>query len=365
MSDGIVVPARARVNRRPSLTLHRRRYEQEKVYHKPIQPFFELMNNYPLKATESVWLLTPLIQIVGLVNERAAKLARAFYGSCWAIVYSCFRPWAANREGLSKKKGRVPQHVKTFYDVNEHFRLGMGTLVSAVYGGGAFGMLWGWFKNDDDLFDKADDICQTGMLNQNQIFASMNLSEVLKRQYTPEKMGKYDRNKKAPTSIIEMTDSILFAPTIITRALDTFKMFGMELGETTQRIINAFSYFSYGTWAARFGIVKQTEDKKAKRGSGLLDPINPKLKGRAKRVEEALYISQKYGGRIFSTLLPGLSWLSSGAELFGFGEFAKNTFKLEGILERLNPAIASWCGRSTWLRLYEQDAKSPEMTMAA
>lgn len=359
---------RARFHRRPSFVLTRRAYEKNKnVYHKDLQPFFKFVNNLPLKATESVWLLTPVIQAIGLVNKRAAKLANAFYGACWSIVYSCFRPWAAGRERLPEKGAgkKIPEGIRTAYDINEHFRMIMGTAVAGVYGGGAFGMLYSWIKNDDDLFDKTSDIYRLGMLNQNQIFASMNLSEVLKRYYAPEKLHKCDRMKNSPKSVIELIDSVLFLPTFITRAIDTTRPFGAELGEGTQRIVNSFAYFSYGTWAVRYGTLKQTEDKEAERGSGLLDKINPKLKGLPRNIDEGLQISQKYGGKIFSTMLPGLSWISAGAELFGYGEFAKDTFKLEGILERINPAIFSWCGRNTWLKLFEKEGKEARYEMAA
>ena len=360
-----------RLNRRLTLPRARAIYESKnkKVCHKELQPFFRLVNNIPLKAAESVWLLTPVIQAVGLVNERAAKLASAFYGFCWSIVYSCFRPWAVGREGFPEKSNgkKISEGLRTTYDINEHFRMIMGTAVTAVYGGGATGMLYSWLKNDDDLFDKASEIYQLGMLNQNQIFASMNLSEVLKRYYAPEKLHKYERNKTSPKSAFEMIDSVLFLPTFFTRAIDTTRLFGVELGEQTQRVINTFSYFSYGTWAGRFGILKQTEDEKAKRASGLLDSPNPKLKGLVRNMDEVLQVSQKYGAKVFCTTLPALSWVSAGAELFGYGDFAKSTFKLEGILERLNPAIFSWCGRNTWLRLFEDDKNAAEarMEMAA
>jgi hypothetical protein len=359
MSTDSISLARARLNRRPSWTIHRR------AYHKPLQPFFYFINNGPRKAVESVWLFTPLFQVIGLVNERAEKLARAFYSACWSIIYSCFRPWTANRQALPSGREEIPRPIKNIYDANEHFRLGMGTLVSAVYGSGAFGMLLGWFKQDDDLFDKATSIYQIGMFNQNQIFASMNFADVMKRIYTPEKMSEHERSKKSPKATIEVIDSVLFLPTIIVRALDTSRLFGIELGDNIQKIINTFSYFSYGTWAARFGILKQTENKGSNSiGCGLLDPLNKHLKGLPKKIDDILHSSQKYGGRAFYTLLPALSWMSAGAEALGHKEFAKTTFKLEGILERLNPAIFSWCGRSTWLRLFEKDTK-PQAHMAA
>src|SRR3989338_6615076 len=59
------------------------------VLHKNLQPFFKAVNGRPLLVTKAIWGLTPLIQAVGLVNESAGKLARAFYGVCWSIVYTC------------------------------------------------------------------------------------------------------------------------------------------------------------------------------------------------------------------------------------------------------------------------------------
>ena len=151
----------------------------------------------------------------------------------------------------------------------------------------------------------------------------------------------------------------MFLPNIITRAMDTCRLFGTEFGETTQRIINVFSYTGYGTWAARFGLLKQTEEKtkieseKTKRGHGLLDKVNSNLNSAALKADSILHDTQKYGAKVFYTVLPGLSRLAASTELFGFREFAEKTFKLEGILERLNPAIGAWCMRNTWLRLFE------------
>ena len=148
------------------------------VFHKPLQPFFQAVNGSPLTVTKAVWGLTPIIQAIGLVNESAGKLARAFYGVCWSIVYTCCRPWAADRETLPKDGGaeKITDGWRTVYNANEHFRVGMGSIVSAVYGGGALGMLYSWLKGDDDLFDKSANIYQTGMFNQNQIFACMNFT---------------------------------------------------------------------------------------------------------------------------------------------------------------------------------------------
>ncbi len=350
------------------------------VLHKPLQPFFqwvngklkpkdknnltlfEITNGAPLNVTKAAWGLTPILQAIGLVNENAGKLARAFYGVCWSIVYTCYRPWAANRKELPEHSSlkKITDGHRSLYNANEHFRVGMGTLVSGVYGCGAFGMLWSWFKGDDDLFDKAANVYQMGMFNQNQIFESMNYADVLKRKFISSELEDFEKNDKNAKATIEKVDSVLFIPSIITRGLDTCRLFGAEFGEITQRIINVFSYVGYGTWAARFGLLKQTEysgidcDGKDARGDGVLDDINPNLKGGSLKTEQILYDTQKYGGRAFYTLLPGLSWLAAGAELFGLREFAQSAFQLEGILERLNPAIASWCIRSTWLRLFEK-----------
>ncbi len=342
------------------------------VLHKPLQPFFhwingklevkdrdnptffERTNGYPLKATKAVWAFTPILQAIGLVNENIGKLARAFYGFCWAIVYTCYRPWTYARRSLPENndtKKNPGEFWRTVFNINEHFRFGMGTLVSSIYGGGAFGMLWSWFKGDDDLYDKAANVYQIGMFNQNQIFDSMNFTEVLKRFF----LGggtKYDNDKTKAN--IELVDSVLFLPTIITRAMDTFRLLGKEFSENTQKIINTFAYIGYGTWAARYGFSKQFTDSKVERGGGLLDDPNSNLKGNLLKTDKILRDTQDLGGKAFYTLLPGLSWLAASTELFGLKEFTQSAFKLEGILERLNPAIASWCVRNTWLKLFEK-----------
>ena len=328
------------------------------ILHKPLQPFFEAVNKAPLKVTKAIWGLTPVIQAIGLVNKNAEKLAKALYGTCWSIVYTCYRPWATDRKALPEvdKDGKtITDFWKTVFNTNEHFRLGMGTLVSAVYGGGAIGMLYSWFKGDDDLFDRSADIYQIGMFNQNQIFDSMNFTEVLKREFiSSENLEPSERSKENAKAKIEKIDSCLFIPNIITRVMDTCRLFGTEFNELTQRIINVFSYVGYGTWAMRLGLLKQTEGQGDKEKGVLLDPLNPTLKGTLKKADDILYDTQKYGAKIFYTVLPGLSWLAAMAESFGFREFAEKSFKLEGILERLNPAIGAWCVRNTWLRLFEK-----------
>ncbi len=339
------------------------------VLHKPLQPFFKAVNDKPLLITKYIWGITPVLQAVGLVNERVGKLAKAVYGVCWSVVYSCYRPWAHGRRSLPEQNEnkKTPEGYKTVYDLNEHFRLVMGSAVSAVYGGGALGMLYSWLRGDDELFDSSANVYKTGMLNQNQIFDSMNYAEILKRDFTdPDELYEYERNKTNAKANIEKVDSVLLIPNIVIRAMDTFRLFGKEFGENTQRVINTLSYVGYGTWAARFGILKQTEDKtedkKMERGGGLLDEINPKLHGTALKAEELLHATQKYSGRVFCSLLPGLSWLSAGAEMVGLREVAEQTFKLEGILERLNPAISSWCIRSTWLKLFEKGTPTTQET---
>src|SRR3989338_4891001 len=51
-------------------------------------------------VTKSVWPLYVPLQIFGLFNDRAAKLARAWHGACWSIVYSCYRPFKPNMQKL-------------------------------------------------------------------------------------------------------------------------------------------------------------------------------------------------------------------------------------------------------------------------
>ena len=350
------------------------------VLHKPLQPFFhwingklkvkdennptffEKTNGYPINITKAVWAFTPILQAVGLVNESIGKLARAFYGFCWAIVYTCYRPWTYARRSLPPENNngeKTSTFMRNVFNINEHFRFGMGTLVSSVYGGGAFGMLWSWFKGDDDLFDKAADVYQIGMFNQNQIFDSMNFTEVLRRKFIPDELKDFEKNDKNAKANIEVIDSLMFIPNIITRAMDTFRLLGTEFSENTQKIINTFAYLGYGTWAAKYGLIKQTVEAvdakdKVEQGQGLLDDPNSNLKGNLLKTDKILRDTQVLGGKAFCTLLPGLSWLAAGTELFGFREFAQTAFKLEGILERLDPAIASWCIRNTWLKLFEK-----------
>jgi hypothetical protein len=131
--------------------------------------------------------------------------------------------------------------------------------------------------------------------------------------------------------------------------MDTLRMFGMEFTDGLQRFVNALGLVGYGTWATRFGIVKQTEYK----GIGSLEKPNPNLKGFSKKLDDILYLTQKYGGKVFYTLLPSVTWLSACGELLGLTDFAKRVFKLEGILERLNPAIAACAIRDTWMKLFE------------
>lgn len=305
--------------------------------------------------TKAIWPLYLPLQLMGLVSDKAAKLARAWYGVCWSIVYSCYRPWKENRDGLTDD--RAPKKIggisKNLYKANEYFRVIMGSVVSAIYGGGALGMLWSCFKGDDDLYDKAANVYQTGMMNQNQIFASMNSAIVMKRKLNPNQLDEVDQEireeaDKKPDTVkvikerVETVDSFLFIPNIITRGLDTLKSFGLNvMNEGVERFVNALGYFSYGTWATRFGIMKTREEE-----GGDLKILE--------KQDPTLYNFQKYGGKIFYTLLPGLSWLAAFSELFGFRELAQKVFKLEGICERLNPTIFSYCMNEPWLQGYQK-----------
>jgi len=331
------------------------------IIHQKLQPFFRWVNGesdpgkhsyFSLKdVTKAVWPLYVPLQIIGLVNKKFAMLARAWYGACWSIIYSCYRPWKENRDRLTdyKAPAQIPNGIKKLYDLNEHFRFGMGTLVSLMYGSGAFGMLWGALTDNEDLYDKSSDVYQTGMLNQNQIFASMNATVVVRRKYNPNQLPEPDKVKDDIKAKVEVVDTFLFVPSIITRFVDTLKMFGMDFGDNLQRFVNALSYVGYGTWATRFGIVKQTEYE----GIGGLKKPNLNLKGFSKNLDNVLYLTQKYGGKVFYTLLPAVTWLSACGELLGFSKFARKAFKLEGILERLNPLIAAWSIRDTWMKLFE------------
>jgi len=137
-----------------------------------------------------------------------------------------------------------------------------------------------------------------------------------------------------------VVDSVLFLPNILTRGLDTLKLFGLNvMSESVERFVNCLGYFSYGTWAARFGIMKTREEK----GGDLAN---------VKDSNQTLYDLQKVGGKAFYSTLPILSWISAGSELFGLSDFAQKTFKLEGVLERLNPTIFAWCLTDPWLKGY-------------
>lgn len=310
--------------------------------------------------TKSAWFMYLPLQAIGLINKKAAKLAKAWYGVCWSIVYSCYRPWKANSEKLAevdKNENSIKANklVKNLYNSNEYFRMIMGSIVSAVYGGGAFGMLFGALSDNEDFFDKAADIYQSGMFNQNQIFASMNTTICLRRAVNPDQLDDVDKHldneDESSRSIknikgnIELIDSLFFLPNIVTRGLDTLKLFGMNvMSEGVERLVNSLGYFSYGTWAAKFGIMKTREEK-----GGDLCSI--------KDSNETLYQLQKIGGKAFYSVLPVLSWVSACTELFGLRDFAQKTFKLEGILERLNPTIFAWCLTNPWLHGYLKTVK--------
>lgn len=304
--------------------------------------------------TKSVWNIYPLLQLVGLVNDRTEKLAKAWYGVCWSIVYSCYRPWKSNRDKLTDEGApkKISEVWKGIYNLNEHFRVIMGSIVSAIYGGGAFGMLLGWLKGDDDFFDKAADVYKTGMFNQNQIFASMNADVVMRRNFNPSQLKEVDKDKTGIKAAVEYVDTALLIPNIVARGIDTLKMFGMNVSEGMERFVNSLGYFSYGTWAARFGIMKTSEQD-----GGDLEGLE--------KSNKVLYTIQKNGGLVFSTMLPVLSWIAAAAELMGLRRFAEKTFKLEGICERLNPTIAAWCLTNPWLQGYLKKIRHPQVLAAS
>ncbi|GEM_PF-2374498 len=318
---------------------------------------FEKTNGLVLNTTKSVWGLYLPLQIIGLFNERATKLAKAFYGACWSIVYTSLRPFTPDRKTLGGNK--ATPLVKEAYNLNEYFRVGMGTVVSALYGGGAFGMLWGALTGDDKFFDKAAKVYSTGMFNQNQIFGSMNLEKLLSRKFnnnTEQLPAKVDQEQTGVKEKLEFLDAVLFIPNVIARGLDTVKLFGGELGEGLQRSINAFGKFSYGTWACRFGELKKKKSKEedGSEYGGDLEPLNPDLKGIARSVDKALRDTQEKSAKAFQVVLPGLSWASSLLELVGLHELSEKVFKWEGILERLHPTIAAWCIRNPILNLFKK-----------
>lgn len=303
-----------------------------------------------LTLTKAIWPLTLPLQLIGLVNGRVEKFAKALYGSCWSIVYSCYRPWKDNRDVLVDKgvtEKPISDTVKKFHNINEYFRVIVGSLVSAIYSSGTFGMLFAWLRNNEDLYDKAEEVYKTGLFNQNQIFASMNTAVVLRRKFNPNQLPEADKRSDDVKAKIEIIDTVLFLPNIVARTLATFKMFGMNLSEGVNRFVGFLGYLSYGTWAARFGKMKTMELV----GGDLKSETNSKL-------DQVLHDTQKYSGSVFYTLLPGLSWLAGCAELFGAKDFAKKAFKLEGICERLMPTIFSWCLRDPWLKAFKARNRS-------
>jgi hypothetical protein len=332
------------------------------VIHQGMNPFFQWLNGklvpknpenptlyestsgYLQNITKTLWTTTPIIQAFGLVSKRANMFARAIYGTCWSVVYSCLRPLKADAELLTDEGATKPisDTVKTFDRANEHFRLGMGSIVTAFYGSGAVGMLWNAITGNEEGFESASKLYQKGMLDQNQVFASMNTSICMKRKYNANQLPEDDRTTGNVKSTAEFIDSILFLPNVIARGIDTVDFFGWHVGDGLGKIINSLGYFSYGTWAARFGFVKGQEFK----GAGALEPKNEDLTGSLKTIDDALYNTQKYGAETFKYSLPALSFISSGLELFGLRDLAKQVFSFEGILERLNPTISAWCLRS-------------------
>ena len=294
--------------------------------------------------TKAMWVIYPVLQLVGLVNERVEKLARAWYGVCWSIVYSCYRPWKDGRDMLTEKNAPDPSKVtpfwKTIYKLNEHMRVFGGTLVSGIYGFGAFKMLYKWLKGDDQGFDDAAKIYKTGMYNQNVIFACMNADIVMRRFLNPTQLKPVDKPITGFKAMTEYIDTALYIPNIIARGIATCELFGLKIGDGLNRFIRGLACFSYGTWAARFGIMKSSPkiDERGEIYGGDLENSNP-----------LLHKIQKGGGQVFYTLLPALSWIAAGAEFLGLKDFAEKVMDLEGKCERLLPAIPAWCLASPWL----------------
>ena len=333
-----------------------------------LEPFFRCINGYvpgeednPSKhnyfclrdVVKAIWPLYLPLQVIGLVSDRAAMLAKGFYGVCWSIIYSCYRPWKENRDQLVDKNPKKPiaSFIKSLYNANEYFRVFAGTVVTAVYAFGSFKMLWATLTGNKSLFEKAQEIYQIGMFNQNAIFASMSAAGALKARYNKNQLEKAFRGRDNVREKFGLIEILLFPITTITRILDTCRLFGMNLNETLSRFTKGLSYFCYGLWAARFGLLKKLE-----KSGGDLKKVNPNLHGTAKKIDQVLHVTQKHGATVFSILLPALSWLAAISEFFGYKNFAEKTFKLEGILERLLPPIASVCIRDTWMKLFRQKA---------
>lgn len=309
--------------------------------------------------TKSIWAIYPILQLFGSFSDRWEKIARGFYGACWSIVYSAYRPFAANRKELGGDK--AGSFIKNFYKANEHFRVWYGSFVSVGYALGGFGMFVAALIGNDGLFEKLAKLYKVFMYNQNGEFSSMDTELVAKREYDLEDLPPVHRPKDSLKARIEFINFILFAPNIITRGLETLKLFGLNfMGEGLQRFSGFLEKLSYGTWAARFGIMKTEleEEGGIKRGGDL------------KNLHPVLFNVQKGSGKVFHYVLPALSFIAAGAELFGFKDIAEKVMVWEGKAERLIPAISAW-GLTTCLEglgilkhSREQPADKPEFRMA-
>lgn len=71
----------------------------------------------PLKIAKILWPLYVVLQAVGLVNKTADKLAKAWYGAIWSVVYSAYRPFKDERDELTDESApeTIPAWGKSLY----------------------------------------------------------------------------------------------------------------------------------------------------------------------------------------------------------------------------------------------------------
>ena len=196
------------------------RLEEEIIQGELVHPrwnnFFRAVNgvtedpskpNYfsPLYLAKAIWPIYLPLQLIGLINKRAHQIAKGVYGSIWAVVYTCLRPLKNDRDKLTDKNAKepIPSVVKKLFNINEHFRLIGGLVISLFYGTGAFKMLLGALSGNDSLYESGANLYSKGMNDQISEFGSMNLERVLKRKYNPQQLLEADRHNKGVKANIE------------------------------------------------------------------------------------------------------------------------------------------------------------------
>ena len=298
-----------------------------------------------LNTAKVFWPLHIVAQLFGLVFEPFNKLAKGIYGTCWPVVYSAYRPFAANKRTLEGTEASGT--VKKLFNVNEHLRVWAGSVVSGFYSLGGAGMLWGTLSGNEGLFEKASSFYQEWMKNQNLIFGVMNCNNMWLRKYNPTQVEEVHHDKNTLRSHVELFDSLTIIPNLLTRSLATFRSFGGELSEGVGRAVDVLGNLNYATWTYRFGDLKGREEE-----GGDLKPVDKTLQGNGKVLDQALYDTQKFGSKMFKFLLAPVTLASAVLKGFGLDELSDKLWTLEGTLERLQTAIGSWSIRSTWLEWF-------------